>query len=137
MTHDTTAQAEQSLSQLTERFEHWRQTRANAHERIPPRLWDEAVALSRVLNNSRVAKQLRLSPTDLKKRRLAQSSSPATKTDPQAATFIELPAPGADSAPVSVPMLVEFERPDGARLRLRYDQALPLTPLMQAFLEPR
>lgn len=137
MSDDHLAQAEQALSQLAERFEHWRQTRANPYQRIPQALWDEAIALSRVLPDSRVTKRLRLSQTDLKKRRLAQSPSPATKTDAQPATFIELAPPSSGPAPVSAPMLVEFERPDGARLRLRYDQALPLTPLMQAFLEPR
>ena len=137
MSEGLIAQAEQALSELAKRFEHWRQTRAHAHERIPQPLWDEAVALSRVLSDWRIGKRLRLSQTELKKRRLAQSSGPVTKTDAQTATFIELPAPGGGPAPVSAPMLVEFERPDGARLRLRYDQALPLTPLMQAFLEPR
>lgn len=137
MTDDPIAQAEHALSQLAEQFEHWRQTRANPYQRIPQPLWDEAIALSRVLPDSRVTKRLRLSQTDLKKRRLAQSPSPAIKTEQQATTFIELPAPDTSSASVNAPMLVEFERPDGARLRLRYDQALPLTPLMQAFLEPR
>ena len=137
MPHDPIARAEQALSQLAERFEHWRQSRANRHERIPQPLWDEAIALSRVLPDSRVTKRLRLSQTDLKKRRLAQSPSPAMKSAEPPATFIELPALGAASAPLNAPMLVEFERPDGARLRLRYDQALPLTTLMQAFLEPR
>jgi len=137
MTDNLIAQADQALSQLAERFEHWRQTRATAYERIPPPLWDEAIALSRVLPDSRVTKRLRLSQTDLKKRRLAQSPSPAIQTDAQAPTFIELPASGAGSVSANAPMLVEFERPDGARLRLRYDQALPLPVLMQAFLEPR
>jgi len=136
MTDPLIVQAEQALSQLAERFEHWRQSRRTPYERIPQPLWDEAIALSRVLPDSRVTKRLRLSQTDLKKRRLAQSPNPVTESDAQATTFIELPAP-AGPAPVSVPMLVEFERPDGARLRLRYDQALPLTPLMQAFLAPR
>ena len=137
MTDTLIAQAEQALSQLAERFEHWRQSRRTPYERIPQPLWDEAIALSRVLPDSRVTKRLRLSQTDLKKRRLAQSPNPVIKTDAQAATFIELPLPEPGPVPANAPMLVEFERPDGARLRLRYDQALPLTPLMQAFLAPR
>lgn len=137
MPHDPIAQAEQALSQLAERFEHWRQTRANAHERIPQPLWDEAIALSRVLSDSRIGKRLRLSQTDLKKRRLAQSPTTAIPVRDQPARFVELPIASAGAAPLNAPMLVEFERPDGARLRLRYDHALPLTPLMQAFLEPR
>lgn len=137
MSPDRIAQAEQALSELAKRFEHWRQTRANAHERIPQPLWDEAVALSQVLSDWRIGKRLRLSQTELKKRRLAQSPATAIRVSDQPATFIELPTPSAGTAPLSAPMVVEFERPDGARLRLRYDQALPLTPLMQAFLESR
>lgn len=137
MPRDRIAQAEQALSELAKRFEHWRQTRANAHERIPQPLWDEAVALSRVLSDWRIGKRLRLSQTELKKRRLAQSPTTAINVSDQPATFVELPAPSVGPAPLSAPILVEFERPDGARLRLRYDQAPPLTPLMQAFLAPR
>lgn len=41
--------AEAALTALAERFEHWRRTRTNEHERIPEDLWDQAVALSTVL----------------------------------------------------------------------------------------
>ena len=61
MSDDHLAQAEQALSQLAERFEHWRQSRRTPYERIPQPLWDEAIALSRVLPDSRVTKRLRLS----------------------------------------------------------------------------
>ncbi len=60
-------QAEPALADLAAQFEQWRQTR-QPHEPIPPRLWSQAVALTALLPYSQVAKQLRLSPTDLKKR---------------------------------------------------------------------
>lgn len=127
--------AEQSLAELAERFEHWRRTRASVHEPIPAPLWDQAIALSRVLSDSRVAKRLRLSQTDLKKRRLAQAT-PVTSTAPAPVTpFVELTAPTPWPATSSEPMRVEFERPDGARMRLRYPQSPSLAALVQAFLE--
>jgi hypothetical protein len=55
--------AEETLTELAGRFEHWRQSRTHGRARIPEDLWDQAVALSMVLPNARVAKRLRLSPT--------------------------------------------------------------------------
>jgi hypothetical protein len=56
MSMQTVSQAEQALAELAERFCHWRQNRAHTHARIPVPLWDQAVALSRVLPNGQVAK---------------------------------------------------------------------------------
>lgn len=135
MSIELAVQAEQSLADLAERFEQWRRTRANAHEPIPTALWEQAVTLSRVLSDTKVAKRLRLSQTDLKRRRLAQTA-PATSTMPAPTPqFIELPTPAPCPAVSGEPMLVEFERPDGARMRLRYPQSPPLAALVQAFLE--
>ena len=47
------------LAELAEPFEDWRRSRATGRERIPPSLWDQAVALSTVLPCSRVARRLR------------------------------------------------------------------------------
>ena len=141
MLKETNVPAEQALSDLAEQFAHWRRTRPDAHARIPQPLWDQAIALSRVLSDSKVAKRLRLSQTDLKKRRLAQPAS-APLAAPLAAppapmTFVELtpgqPWPGASSEP----LVVEFDRPDGARMRLCYPQPPPLAALVDAFLEQR
>ena len=68
-------QAEFALAELAEQFEHWRRTRATAQERIPPALWDQAVALTTWLPRSQVAKRLRLSPSDLKKQCLARPTA--------------------------------------------------------------
>ena len=135
MSVELAAQAEQSLAELAERFEQWRRTRANAHEPIPAPLWDQAVTLSRVLSDSKVAKRLRLSQTDLKRRRLGQPVPAPDKRPTPAPPFVELTAPTPYSAASNEPTLVEFERPDGARMRLRYPQSPPLAALVQAFLE--
>ena len=64
--------AEEALTDLARRFDHWRQSRTHGRARIPEDLWDQAVALSTALSNARVAKRLRLSPTDLRKQRVAR-----------------------------------------------------------------
>jgi hypothetical protein len=64
---ETPLHAEHQLDQLAAQFEHWRQTRTHPGERFPQALWDQAVALASALPPSRVAKQLRLRLTDLKK----------------------------------------------------------------------
>ena len=135
MSDDLATQAEQSLADLAERFEGWRRTRASVHEPIPAPLWDQAVTLSWMLSDTKVAKRLRLSQTDLKRRRLAQPTLAPNQMPTPASQFVELTASTSYSAALSEPTLVEFERPDGARMRLRYPQSPPLTALVQAFLE--
>ena len=53
-------QAETALAELAGQFEDWRRSRTTGQERIPPSLWDRAVALSTVLPCARVARRLRL-----------------------------------------------------------------------------
>lgn len=133
MTTDTVLQAEPVLADLAEQFAQWRQTR-QAHEPIPPRLWSQAVALTALLPYSQVAKRLRLSPTDLKKRCLARPGMDAAATPP-AAAFVEVTGVAFGAAPASPPLLIEIERPAGVRLRIRAAPSLPLAPVLRAFLE--
>ena len=63
---ETPLHTDHQLDQLAGQFEHWRQTRSHRSERIPQALWDQAVALARVLPRTRVAQHLRLSAKDLK-----------------------------------------------------------------------
>lgn len=127
---------EQELAELSGRFTHWRASRASAQERIPQALWDEAVRLSGRLPNSHVAKTLRLSPGELKRRRLAQQADASSEAVEAAPSFVELtplwPASGASNAGAEV----ELERPDGTRLRIHYRQPQPpLMELVRTFLE--
>jgi hypothetical protein len=48
--------AEAQLVQLARQFDHWRQPRTTRAERIPPMLWEQAVARTTLLPRSRVAK---------------------------------------------------------------------------------
>ncbi|MGC1955252.1 MAG: hypothetical protein WA970_22285, partial [Gammaproteobacteria bacterium] len=114
---------------------HWRQQRANRHERIPTPLWDQAVALTQVLPNGRVAKALGLSATDLKQRCLAQPTIlgvPVPGADP---CFVEL-TPEAGVWPVASGTQVELERPDGVRMCIRYAPgSANLGDVVRAFVE--
>jgi hypothetical protein len=129
-------QAASALAEWADQFEHWRQTRATAQERIPPTLWDQAVVLTTLLPCSQVAKRLHLSPTDLKKQCLARQASFLAAATPPHPDFIEVTAPGFGAAVAPSTPLIEVERPDGARLRLHYRTAPPpLATLLRAFLE--
>ena len=128
-------QAEPALADLAEQFEQWRRTRATVQERIPPPLWDQAVVLTTMLPCSQVAKRLRLSPTDLKKRCLVRQGSVVAETASPHPGFIEVTAHRLDAAAAPSATLIEVERPDGARLRLQYQEAPPLVAVWRAFLE--
>jgi len=135
MTTESPLQAEAALTELAEQFEDWRRSRTTGQERIPPSLWDRAVALSTVLPCARVARRLRLRSTDLRKRGLAGSDRVATEVAGPVPDFVEVPAPWPGStAPGAA--LIEVERPDGARLRVRYRDAPPLATVLRAFLDP-
>lgn len=128
-------QAETALAELAGQFEDWRRSRTTEQERIPPSLWDRAVALSTVLPCARVARRLRLRSTDLRKRGLAGPATVATEVAGPVPDFVEVPAPGPGPATPGI-TLIEVERPDGARLRLRYRDAPPLATVLRAFLDP-
>jgi hypothetical protein len=130
--------AEAALTELAERFEHWRRTRPKGRVRIPEDLWDQAVALSTVLSNGQVAQRLRLSPTDLGKQRIARQATSASAGAETSPTFVDITPsmPWPTASPTETQ--VEFERPDGARMCIRYrESAMPLVTLVRMFLEAR
>ena len=135
MAIELSLQAEAALADLAAQFERWRQTRATAQERIPPILWERAVALAAVLPCAQVARRLRLRSTDLRKRGLAAPAAVATEVAVPIPDFVEVPVPWLGSAAPGV-ALIEVERPDGARLRVQYRDAPPLAAVLRAFLEP-
>src|ERR671918_1538118 len=112
----TPLHTDHQLDQLAGPFEHWRQTRSHRGERIPQALWDQAVALARVLPHTRVAKHLRLSPNDLKKQMAMQLDphASAARTTPG---FVKVPT-AEDRAQAPSVTEIEVQRQDGARLRL-------------------
>ena len=117
---ETPLHTDHQLDQLAAQFEHWRQTRSNRSERIPQALWDQAVALARVLPPTRVAQHLRLASNDLKKQ-MAAELEPHAGTGSACRTptgFVEVPP---DTYQPLAPSTTEIEvqRKDGARLRLQ------------------
>src|SRR6266852_1559438 len=87
----TPAQAEHQLTQVADRFDHWRQTRTTPAEPIPHSLWEQAIALTTVFSISRVATRLRVSGGELKKRCVAHHAS-AVEPSSTALGFVELVA---------------------------------------------
>jgi hypothetical protein len=67
------AHAEHHLTQVADRFDHWRQTRTTPAEPIPHDLWEQAIALTAMFPITRVARRLRVSGGELKKRCAAVS----------------------------------------------------------------
>ena len=130
---NTPLHAEHQLDQLAGQFEHWRQTRTHRN-RIPQALWDQAVALARVLPHSRVAQHLRLSSHDLKKQiAIAHQETTAVSSAPLG--FVEVPSAPARPQPPRGTQ-VELHRADGTRLRIHMPEStLPLEALVRAFLE--
>jgi hypothetical protein len=134
MNTKTPLHTDHQLDQLAGQFEHWRQNRSHPSERIPQALWEQAAALATVLPYSRVAKHLRLSPSDLKKQPPYQQQ-PASRAPAPTLSFVEVPP--APEYPTARPDTeIELQRADGARLRLRScESTLPLAALVRAFLE--
>jgi hypothetical protein len=132
--HTSTLSADPKLDQLARQFEHWRQNRSHPSERLPQDLWAQAAALAAVIPYSRVAKHLRLSPSDLKKQTVPQPD--LTRRTP-APPWSFLAVPPVSEHPMEGPETeVELERADGARLRLRSGHTtLSLAALVRAFLE--
>lgn len=132
---DIPLHTDHQLDQLAAQFEQWRQTRSNRSERIPQALWDQAVALARVLPPTRVAQHLRLCSNDLKKQ-MAAELEPHAATGSAGRTplgFVELP-PETYQPLVPSTTEIELQRKDGARLRLQAPDTA-LAAIVKSFLE--
>jgi len=129
---ETPLHTDHQLDQLAGQFEHWRQTRSHRGERIPQALWDQAVALARVLPRTRVAQHLRLSAKDLKKQ-MAAELEPHAAASLTAPGFVEVPP--ATHRPAAPPTTeIELQRKDGAQMRLHAPDT-SLTAIVRSFLE--
>jgi hypothetical protein len=129
---ETPLHTDHQLDQLAGQFEHWRQTRSHRSERIPQALWDQAVALARVLPRTRVAQHLRLSAKDLKTH-MAAELEPHAAASLTAPGFVE--APSATATAQTPPVTeIELQRQDGARLRLQAPNT-SLAAIVRSFLE--
>jgi hypothetical protein len=134
---ETPLHAEHQLDQVAAQFAHWRQTRTHPGERFPQALWDQAVALAAALSPARVAKQLRLRLTDLKKQMATAPPAAPVTPPPISPGFVEVPAaPSWPQPPAAIP--IELSRTDGTRLCIHCAaSALPLEAVVRAFVEAR
>lgn len=140
MIDELTTTAEQRLGELAERFKQWRATKTRRAEPIPESLWAEALELSELLPRRQVSRTLRLSDHDLQKRQGQGVAVPRQlMSETKTLHFVELNEAVLPHEPnPSTRAEMTFERPDGARLQLRYSGAVAeLSPLVHSFLTLR
>jgi hypothetical protein len=128
------AHAEDQLTSVANRFDEWRQTRTTRAALIPQHLWEQAIALTALFPLTRVARRLRVSGGELKKRCAAHHaarSAPAST----ALGFVEVTVPPVWPHPTEG-IEIELHRADGTRLRLHaHESQPPLVALVRTFLE--
>jgi len=129
------AQAEHQLTQVADRFDAWRQTRTTRAEPIPHDLWEQAIALTAQFPLTRVARRIRVSGGELKKRCAAHHAARSPLVSIAALSFVEVPATPIWSRPTAGTE-IELSRADGTRLRIHsHEPQPPLVALVRTFLE--
>jgi len=128
-----------TLEEVASHFEDWRGHKKNKRGRIPEQLWSEAIGLLGEHRISQVAKNLRLSATDLKKHQAAFLAGAKVSGANRAASFVEVkPAVVGQASSLAVqPVRVELERPDGLRLRIESGTSDDLLRVVERFMENR
>ena len=117
------------VTEVCRRLEAWRQGRAKRGP-IPAGLWSEAASLARRHGVNAIARALRLDYYSLK--RQADATPPAVRAKSvDHPGFVEVAV-----VPASVPpaeCVVELERADGARMRVRVSRSEDMVALSEAF----
>jgi hypothetical protein len=121
-----------TLEEVAEHFAQWRRNKKKG-ERIPQPLWHEAIELVDTHGVSQVTRTLRLSATDLNKRRGMVGTNQRRQAAVAEAAFVEvecahIPVSGGEA------MWMELERPDGMRLRIRPTQGVDMLALVERFM---
>ena len=124
-----------TLEEVAEHFEQWRKRKKNG-ERIPEPLWNEAIALVSRYGVSQVTRTLRLSGTDLNKRRGQIAGGKRRQGAGGETAFVEIDPLVMDQAPgpEASAVWMELERPDGLRLRIRPTGGVDLLALVERFM---
>jgi hypothetical protein len=125
-----------TLETAAEHFEQWRRIKKNG-ERIPEKLWSEAIDLVDRYGVSRVVRTLRLSGTDLNKRRGIFGGGRRRRGQNTKAAFVEVEPAVVERAvesSASAAAWMELERPDGFRLRIRPTGGADMLALIDRFL---
>jgi hypothetical protein len=125
-----------TLETAAEHFAQWRSNKKKG-ERIPEQLWSEAIDLVDRYGVSQVTRTLRLSGTDLNKRRGIVGTGQRRRSPNPKAAFVEIEPAVMERAVVSsasAAAWMELERPDGFRLRIRPNGDADMLALMDRFL---
>ncbi len=124
-----------TLEEAAEHFEQWRR-RKKKGERIPEQLWREAIALVSTYGVSQVTRALRLSGTDLNKRRGIAGTGKRRQGPGGKAAFVEVAPELVDQTlgPEAGTAWMELERPDGLRLRIGPSGGADMLALIDRFM---
>ena len=125
-----------TLESVAEHFEQWRR-RKKKGERIPEHLWSEAIELLDRYGISQVTRRLRLSGTDLNKRRGLSGAGRRRKGTDAGAAFVEIDRTEVAQASglQATAAWLELQRPDGLRLRIQPANGTDVVALMARFME--
>ena len=118
---------------LEEVGEHLAQWRRGKGKRIPEQLWSEALGLLDSHGISRVSRTLRLSYSELDKRRAFIEAGQGCGEE---TAFVEIDRALVDQAarPEATAVWMELERPDGLRLRIRPTHSVDMLALVERFM---
>ncbi len=124
-----------TLEEVAEHFEQWRRSKKKG-ERIAERLRSEAIGLVGTYGVSQVTRTLRLSGTDLNKRRGIAATGKRRQCPGGKTAFVEVDPALVDRAPgpEAGAVWMELERPDGLRLRIRPTGGTDLLALVERFM---
>ena len=125
-----------TLEAVAEHFEQWRASKKKG-ERIPEKLWKEAIDLVDTYGISQVTRTLRLGGADLNKRRGIVGAGRRRRSQSAKAAFVALEPAVVDRAvgpQASATAWMELERPDGLRLRIHPSEGNELLALVDRFL---
>ena len=131
----TSIGASLTLKEVAKHFKQWRSVKKQG-ERIPDHLWSEAVGLLGTYGVSQVTRTLRLSGTDLNKRRGIIEADQRRQGSDGGTTFVEIDPALVDQALVTnvTTAWMELERPDGLRLRIQSTRGADMLALAERFM---
>jgi hypothetical protein len=129
------SEATLTLEAVAKHFVHWRREKNNG-ERIPEELWNQALTLLGTYGISQISRTLRLSYTELDKRRKAIEAGRSRQGSGDDTAFVEIDRALIEQAsgPDVTAVWMELERPDGLRLRIRPSHRGDMLTLLDRFM---
>jgi len=121
-------QVDVTIEEVVRDFEIWRQTKIHARSRIPEKLWQAAVDLTKNYPISRVSRLLKINHVALR-RRMSASSGTSSDLTPAEPSFVEVKLPenppASNVPPPSLNCLIEVENSRGAHFRCTFSVTVP------------